>query len=70
MNVGANGKALLANSKQLARSWNETKESWRDSKAAEFEQRYLLNLWSAIERATPLFDQLDRTLQKMRNDCE
>lgn len=70
MNVGTNGKALLANSKQLLRNWNETKETWRDSQAAEFERRYLVELWAAIDRAAPLLDQLDRALEKMRGDCE
>lgn len=70
MNVGGAGKALLANSKQLLRNWNETKESWHDSKAVEFEERYLRDLWASVDHAAPLFDQLSGVIEKMRRDCE
>ena len=70
MNVGANGKAILATSRQLMRDWNETKETWRDDQAAHLEETYLANLWTTIDRTAPLFEQLDRVLTKIKADCE
>jgi hypothetical protein len=70
MNVSSNGKQLAAATKDLVRRWEETKESWQDAKAAEFEQKYLFELLSAIERAVPVFDDLDKLLNRIRSDCE
>lgn len=70
MNVGGNGKALLAGTKELLRHWNETKESWQDAQAREMQEKHLDNLWAAVDRAAPVFDQLDRVLKKIRSDCE
>jgi hypothetical protein len=70
MNTSANGKQLVAATKDLVRRWEETKESWQDAKATEFEQKYLFELLAAIERAAPVFDDLDKLLNRIRSDCE
>ncbi len=70
MNTSANGKQLVAATKDLVRRWEETKESWQDAKATEFEQKYLFELLAAMERAAPIFDDLDKLLNRIRSDCE
>ena len=70
MNTSANGKQLVAATKDLVRRWEETKESWQDAKAIEFEQKYLFELLAAMERAAPVFDDLDKLLNRARSDCE
>ena len=70
MNTSANGKQLVAATKDLVRRWEETKESWQDAKAIEFEQKYLFELLAAMERAAPVFDDLDKLLNRVRSDCE
>ena len=70
MNTSATGKQLVAATKDLVRRWEETKESWQDAKATEFEQKYLFELLAAMERAAPVFDDLDKLLNRIRSDCE
>ena len=70
MNTSANGKQLVAATKDLVRRWEETKECWQDAKATEFEQKYLFELMAAMERAAPVFDDLDKLLNRIRSDCE
>lgn len=70
MNTSANGKQLVAATKDLVRRWEETKESWQDAKATEFEQKYLFELLASMERAAPVFEDLDKLLNRIRSDCE
>jgi len=70
MNVSANGKTVVALTKQLSVAWTETRQHWRDSKSEEFEKRFLSELLSTIDRAAPVFDDLDKVLHRVRNDCE
>jgi hypothetical protein len=70
MNIGANGKLLAAVTKQLAGKWDETKNDWPDVKSQEFEQRFLAELMASVDRAMPVFDDLDKLLTKIRRDCE
>ena len=70
MNVSANGKTVVALTKQLSVAWAETRQHWRDSKSEEFEKRFLSELLSTIDRAAPVFDDLDKVLHRVRNDCE
>ena len=70
MNVSANGKMVVALTKQLSVAWEETKNYWQDSKSEEFEKRFLSELISTVDRAAPVFDQLERVLDKVRSECE
>ena len=70
MNISSNGKTLTVATRELSRRWTETKEAWQDSKSQEFEQRFLAELISSVDRAAPLFDQLQKILAKAREDCE
>ncbi|HTG44837.1 MAG TPA: hypothetical protein VK633_09925 [Verrucomicrobiae bacterium] len=70
MNVSANGKTIVGLTKQLGVAWSEVKSSWNDPKSAEFEQRFLTELASSVDRAAPLFDDLEKVLNRVRTDCE
>ena len=70
MNVAANGKALVSLTRELSLRWEETKVSWHDAKSQEFEQKYLVELMSSVERAVAIFDDLAKVIAKVRNECE
>lgn len=70
MNVSANGKTLVALTKQLAVAWDETKSYWHDAKSEEFEKRFLMELSTTVERVAPVFDDLDKILTRVRSECE
>ena len=70
MNVGANGKLLMAATRALSVKWSETREGWSDAKAEEFEKRFLMELFASIDRAVPVFDDLDKIVSRVRSDCE
>ena len=70
MTIGSNGKLILSATKELWLRWEETKASWQDAKSGEFEQRYLLELQSSVDRALPVFADLDKLIEKVRSDCE
>lgn len=70
MNISANGKLVMSATKELWLRWEETKSSWQDAKSTEFEQRYLLELQSSVDRALPIFADLDKVISKVRSDCE
>ena len=68
--MSANGKTVVALTKQLSVAWDETKQHWHDSKSEEFEKRFLSELVSTVDRAGPVFDDLEKVLNRVRNDCE
>jgi len=70
MNISSNGKALARATKDLLLRWEETKHSWRDAKASEFERDHLTELQTAIDRAVPIFDELDKLVSRVRSECE
>jgi hypothetical protein len=70
MSLGTNGRAILAATRELSRKWDETKVSWRDSKSEEFEKEYLADLFSNVDRALVILDELDRLLASVRSQCD
>ena len=70
MNISTNGKLLAAATKDLSLKWEETKESWQDTKSQEFQHRCIDELMVAVDRAVPVFDDLDKLVSKVRSDCE
>jgi uncharacterized protein YukE len=70
MSMGGSSKAILAATRDLANRWNQVKEEWRDAKAAEFEQQFLSELLASAERAAAMLDELDKTLEIARRQCE
>jgi hypothetical protein len=70
MNVSTNGKVILSATRELARKWEHTRQSWKDAKSAEFERAYLSDLFSDVERAMPILEELDRLIANVRSQCE
>ena len=70
MNISGNGKMLVTSTKELSLRWAETREAWQDARSREFEQKFLAELMASVERAAPVFDDLDKVISKVRSDCE
>jgi hypothetical protein len=70
MNIGANGKMILQATKELSRRWAETAETWKDARALEFERQFLAELTASVDRAGPVFDDLEKLIARVRSDCE
>ena len=61
---------LVGASKELALKWEETKNYWRDEKSAEFERKYLQELFIGMDKAITVIEKLDELMKKVRSDCE
>ena len=70
MSVKASAGKLGKVTKQLMVGWAETKNSWRDTKAREFEEKFIAPLPTAVESATKVMMELDKLLTRIRRDCE
>jgi hypothetical protein len=70
MTISSNGKALARSTKDLFLKWESTKRAWLDAKADEFERDYLVELQTAVDRAVPIFDELDKLVDRVRSECE
>lgn len=70
MSLNSSRASLGAITKQLAKEWQETKFHWNDSKAQEFEKKYIEELFSSVDTALAVIDQLDKVTTKIRKDCE
>jgi hypothetical protein len=70
MHISANGKVLATATKDLSRRWQETREAWQDAKADEFARNFLVEFCAAVERAVPVFEELDKVVTAVRNQCE
>ncbi|MDB6028537.1 MAG: hypothetical protein JWM68_4760 [Verrucomicrobiales bacterium] len=70
MSLSAKRTRLAAVTKELALDWAKTKESWKDAKSHEFEQKYLQELFAGVDSAMTVLDELDRILAKIKTDCE
>jgi hypothetical protein len=70
MSMNASKSRLAALTKDLAARWRETRESWRDDRAREFEQHYMDDLLSGVTNTLNSIDNLERILNRIREDCE
>lgn len=68
--MSASGARLAAISKQLWLDWQQTKEQWADAKSQEFERKFLLELFSSVDKTVTVIEQLDKLMTKIRKDCE
>lgn len=68
--MNASGARLAAISKQLWLDWQQTKEQWSDVKSQEFERKFLLELFSSVDKTVTVIEQLDKLMTKIRKDCE
>jgi hypothetical protein len=70
MNIGTDGRVISTATKELSRKWQQTKDSWRDAKSQEFEQKYMIELIGSVDRAVAVLDELDKVVAKIRSECE
>lgn len=70
MSLNSTRSRLLMLTKQLSIRWNETREHWQDAKAADFEKRYLEELFNRVNVTGASLETLDQALTKLRRDCE
>ena len=70
MSLNSTRTRLATLTKQLSLRWNETREQWQDARAADFEQRYLDELFNQVNVAAASIESLDQALTKIRRDCE
>ena len=70
MTISSNGKLIASLTKELSLRWADTRDQWQDIKAREFEQKYIDELILTVDRAVPVFDDLDKLINKVRSDCE
>jgi hypothetical protein len=68
--MSAYSNRLAAVTKELWTHWQETREYWQDARAIEFEQQYLSELLSSVDRSVFAMEELDKLLTKIRKDCE
>ena len=70
MSAAASRARLAALTKDLIRKWKDAREHWRDGKAQEFERVYMEELLASVNTAVGSLEKLDRTLNKIKRDCE
>ena len=70
MSLAASRSRLAALTKDLAGRWKETRESWRDDRAREFEQRYMDDLLSSVTNCLNNIEALEKILTRIRDDCD
>ena len=61
---------LMGLTKELRAEWERTKQYWSDAKSAEFERRFLDELFAGVNQAQNNIETLERILAKIREDCE
>ena len=66
----ASGNKLTAITRELWAQWQRTKACWKDARGQEFEQKYLEELLTSVDRAVTAIDQIDKLVTKVRKDCE
>ncbi len=70
MSLNSTRTRLTALTKQLSIRWSETREHWQDAKAADFEKRYLDELFNRVNTAAASMEDLERVLTKIHRECE
>ncbi|HUA66026.1 MAG TPA: hypothetical protein VME24_09270 [Alphaproteobacteria bacterium] len=70
MSLSANRGRLTGSVRELSLQWEQTKNHWRDQKSAEFEKKYLDELFIFADKAVVVLEKLDELLKKVRTDCE
>ena len=70
MSTGGNAVRLAASTRELMERWRQTRDTWRDAKAVEFEDRFLRELERTIQVAATEIEQLETVIRTVRRDCE
>ena len=70
MSLNGNKSRLTALTKNISLRWAETKDHWRDAKSAEFDRRFMQELFPRVNKAAAAVEKLEELLNKIRKDCE
>ena len=70
MSASGSRGLLTLSTRQLLGRWEETRNSWRDQKAADFESLYLSELRNSVNSALKVLEDLDHLLEKIHADCD
>jgi hypothetical protein len=70
MNLSGNKSRLVGLTREISLQWSETKNFWRDAKSQEFERRYMMELFTNVDRTVAVLEQLEELLKKVRSECE
>ena len=70
MSLSAAKARLDALTRDLVARWKLTRESWSDARSLDFEQKYMDELVSGVNKATVQIQELEKLLLRIRNDCE
>jgi hypothetical protein len=70
MSASGSRGLLTLSTRQLMARWQETRETWRDDKAAEFETIYLVELTQSLNSTLKVIEELEKVLEKAHADCE
>jgi len=66
----AGGARIVGLTRELLNKWNRSKDSWRDSKALEFEKKFMDELESSASHASSGMENLERIIRNIRSECE
>jgi hypothetical protein len=69
MSTGGQAARLAPLTRDLLQRWAQTREVWRDTKAREFEERFIREFEAAANAALVGLEQLESVLRKVREDC-
>lgn len=67
--MNASQNRLTGLTKELRAEWEQTKHYWNDAKSAEFEKRFLDELFTSVNQTVSHIDNLERILTKIHDDC-
>ena len=70
MSTQASKARLAGLTKRLAADWEQTRSTWTDDKAREFHQRYMVELIAAVDKTVAALDNLEKLMQRVKDDCE
>lgn len=70
MSLHAARGRLMAVTKKLMVSWQQTSQYWRDSNSSEFEKKYISDLQPGLNRAVKSIGELEKIISKIKHDCE
>lgn len=68
--MSAAGTRLSSISKELHLKWEQTRESWNDSRAQEFDSKYMQELFAQCDRSLDVIANLEKLLARIRKECE
>jgi len=68
--MNASAARLEALTRELRLQWQYTRDQWADAKSAEFEQRFLQELFATVDKTVAVIDEIEKVVAKIRKECE